>query len=269
MFHRRETIGLRSRAKQIGAAGLGFAMVCAPISIASQGTAKELHVVAAADLVPVMPVLAQLYEKKTGVKLVVSTGSSGAMVTQIENGAPADLFLGADFTYPEKLVADGLTDAKAPVAYGEGTLVVFARKDSPLQPLSLESLQDGRVRKIAIADEFHAPFGRAAVAAMTRMKLIEGLRPKLVVAENVAQAGQFTETGNADLGLISLTLAKSARYREIGTYVIVPSSQYPEIKQCAVVLAKGDKEAAHAFLNWLLSSEIQGQLPNVGLDAVR
>ncbi len=230
---------------------------------------KVLRVAAAADLIPVMPVLAQMYERKTGVKLVVSTGSSGAMVTQIENGAPADLFLGADFSYPEKLVADGLTDAKAPTPYGEGTLVVFARKDSPLQPLNLESLQDKRVRKIAIADEFHAPFGRAAVSAMTRMKIIDKLRPKLVVAENVAQAGQFIESGNVDLGLISLTLAKSTRFRELGTFVIVPPSQYPDVKQCAVVLKKGDKEAAHAFLNWLLSSDIQGQLSNVGLDPVR
>lgn len=231
--------------------------------------AKVLHVSAAADLAPVMPVLAQLYEKKTGVKLIVSTGSSGTVVTQIENGAPADLFLGADFTFPEKLVADGLADAKAPTPYAKGSLVLIARKDSPLQPLNLERLSEQRVRKLAIADEQHAPFGRAAMAALTRLRLIDSLRPRLVIAESVMQAGQFVESGNADLGLVSLTLAKSAHFQAMTTYVFVPASQYPTIKQFAVVLAKGDRAASHQFLDWLLSNEIQVQLPNIGLDPVR
>ena len=226
---------------------------------------KELRVFAAADLIPVMPVLAQIYEQKTGVKLRVTTGASGILTTQIENGAPADLFLGADYTYPEKLVADDLTDARAPTVYARGTLVLFARKDSPLQPLDMDKLRDPRAQKIAIANETHAPFGLAAVDALTRMGYIASVRPRLVTAENVAQAGQFVESGNAQLGLISLTLADSAHYRQIGTHVLVPASQYPQIRQCAVVLAKGNKEQAHAFLSWLLSPDIQSKLPNVGL----
>lgn len=240
--------------------------VTTPFSTAqAAGSPKQLRVFAAADLVPVMPALAQLYEQKTGVKLKVSTGSSGMMTTQIENGAPADIFLGADFTFPEKLVADNLTDAKAPIAYARGTLVLFARKDSPLQPLDLDRLRDPRAQKIAVADETHAPYGRAAMSALTRMHFIDAVRPRLVIAENVAQTGQFVESGNAQLGLISLTLASSERYRQVGTYVIVPASQYPEIRQCAVVIAKGNTAEAHAFLKWLLSSDIQQKLPNVGL----
>ena len=212
-----------------------------------------------------MPVLAQIYEQKTGVKLKVSTGASGMMTTQIENGAPADLFLGADFTYPEKLVADKLADTKAPIAYARGTLVLFARKDSPLQPLDLDKLRDPRAQKVAIADETHAPYGRAAINALTKLGYIDSVRPRLVIAENVSQAGQFVESGNAQLGLISLTLASSERYKQIGTYVTVPPSQYPEIRQCAVILAKGNTVEAHNFLNWLLSPDIQAKLPNVGL----
>ena len=261
---------LQSRRRVLGGLAAAAVLTCAGSGSAwAQTPARELRVAAAADLLPVMPVLAQLYEKKTGVKLVVSTGSSGTLTTQIENGAPFDIFLGADFTFPERLVAGGLADAKAPTAYARGSLVLFARRDSPLQPLNLESLRDGRVQKVAIADELHAPFGRAAMAALTRLKLIDGLRPKLVIAENVSQAGQFVETGNAQLGLVSMTLASSAAYREIGSYVLVPQSQYPEIRQCAVVLTKGRPALAHAFLDWLLSSEIQGQLHNVGLEPVR
>lgn len=231
---------------------------------------KELRVAAASDLQPVMPVLADMYLKKTGVKLLVNFGSSGALATQIENGAPVDLFLGADFTYPEKIVAAGLADAKAPTAYARGRLAVWARKDSPLQPISIDKLMDPRIQRIAVADPLHAPFGRAAAAALDRMKMLDALKPKLVVAENVAQAGQFVESGNAQAGLISLTLASSQRYMELGSYAVVPDSQYPEIRQTAVVLRKSNRRAeAHAFLDWLLSSEIQGKLPRVGMDAVR
>ncbi|GAC1366220.1 MAG: molybdate ABC transporter substrate-binding protein [Acidobacteriaceae bacterium] len=230
----------------------------------------ELRIAAASDLQPVMPVLAAMYLKRTGVKLVVNFGSSGALATQIENGAPVDLFLGADFIYPEKLVAAGLADAKAPTAYAKGRLAVWARKDSPLQPISVDKLTDARIQRIAVADPMHAPFGRAAAAALERMKMMTALKPKLVVAENVAQAGQFAESGNAQVGLISLTLASSQRYKELGSYAIVPDSQYPEIRQTAVVLRKSDRRSeAHAFLDLLLSSEIQVQLPEVGMEAVR
>ncbi len=103
---------------------------------------KELRVAAAADLQPVMPVLAQEYEKATGVKLAVSFGSSSTLATQILNGAPMDIFLGADFTYPEKVVAARLADESAPTPYAKGTLVLWTRKDSQLLPLNMERLTD-------------------------------------------------------------------------------------------------------------------------------
>ncbi len=231
----------------------------------TKGQQKDLRVFAAADLTPVMPVLAQLYERKTGVKLKVSTGASGTLVTQMENGAPADIFLGADFVFPEKLVAANLATGKAPTPYARGSLVLFALKGGPMQPLSMDQLRNGRAEKVAIANELRAPFGRAAVAALTHMRFLPAIKGKLVEAENVAQAGQFVTSGNAQLGLISLTLASSAAYKQVGTYVFVPASQYPEIRQCAVVLKAGNVTEAQRFLDWLLSSEIQSKLPNVGL----
>lgn len=226
---------------------------------------KELRVFAAADLIPVMPVLAQLYERKTGVRLKVTTGASGSLVTQIQNGAPVDLFLGADYVFPEKLVAAEMTTARAPTAYARGTLVVFALKNGPMQPLNMDRLRDPKAQKVAIANEQHAPYGRAATAALTKMGYLPAISGKLVTAENVAQAGQFVLTGNAQLGLISLTLAESPTFKQAGTYVRVPTSQYSEIRQCAVVLKKGDTATAQAFLNWMLSPEVQDHLPNVGL----
>jgi molybdate transport system substrate-binding protein len=231
---------------------------------------KELHVAAAADLQPVMPVLAQAYEHATGVKLIVSFGSSATLTEQILNGSPMDIFLGADFVYPEKIVAAGLADGTAPTAYAKGTLVLWARKDSPLQPISMERLTDPRVKTIAIANELHAPYGRAAVSALKQLKLYDAVSPHFVIAENIAQTAQFVESGNAQLGLISLTTANTAHFKEIGTYVLVPTSAYPVIRQCAVIMAKSERKAdAHAFLDWLTSSAVQGNLTKLGLTAVK
>ena len=225
---------------------------------------------AAADLQPVMPVLAQMYERKTGIKLVVSYGSSATLTTQILNGAPFDVFMSADFVHPEQVVAAGLADGSAPTPYAKGTLVLWTRKDSGLLPLSMDRLTDPRVTKIAIANELHAPYGFAAASALRKMKLYDKVAPHLVVGENIAQTAQFVESGNAQLGLISLTTASTEHFKQIGTYVLVPTSVYPELRQCAVILAKSDKKAeAHIFMNWLLSPAIQGDLPKLGLSPVQ
>jgi molybdate transport system substrate-binding protein len=231
---------------------------------------KELRVAAAADLQPVMPVLSQAYEHATGVKLVVSFGSSSTLATQILGGAPMDIFLGADFTYPEKVVAAGLADASAPTAYAKGTLVLWARKDSGLLPLSIERLTDPRVKTVAVANELHAPYGRAAAEALRKMKMYDAVSPHFVVGENITQTAQFVESGNAQLGLISLTAASTEHFKQLGTYVLVPTTEYPAILQYAVVMKNSDRRAdAHAFLDWLLSSPVQEKLQNLGLGAVR
>ncbi len=235
----------------------------------SQASGKELHIAAASDLQSVLPALVPIYEHKTGVKLVISYGSSGTLATQILNGEKVDLFLGADYTFPEKIVAAGMADSKDAIPYARGTLVLWARKDSPYQPLHLEALSDAHVKHIAIADEIRAPYGRAAAAALTKLKLYEELKPKFVIGENIVQAGQFVQSGNADLGLISLTMAMSEKFSSTGTYVLVPNI-YPEIRQCGVVLAKSDhRTEAQAFFDWLLSSDIQADLPKLGLKSIR
>ena len=236
----------------------------------AQQEKKELYVAAAADLQPVLPGLANRYEKETGIKLIISYGSSGNLTTQIINGAPMDLFLGADFVFPEKVVAAGLADGTAPTQYARGTLVLWARKDSPLQPITLDSLTDKRVTAVAIANDLRAPYGQAAVAAMKHLKVYDTVKPHLVIAENIGQAAQFVESGNAQLGLISLTAASTSRFRSEGTFVRVPTSSYAPLIQCAVVMAKSERKAeAHAFLNWLLKPEVQTTLVPMGLEPVK
>ena len=233
------------------------------VSVQAQTT---LTIAAAADLQPVLPAIAQAYEKETGVKLQVTFGSSATLTTQIINGAPFDIFLAADFSFPEQVVAAGLAEEKSPVPYATGTLVVFARKDSPIQPLSIDKLTDANVTRIAVADEAHAPYGRAAYQVMRAMKTLDKLQPKLVTAENISQAAQFVVSGNAQVGFISLTAAQTPQMKEAGTFVRAPLV-YNKLRQCAVVMKKSPNlDAAQKFLTWLLSDKVQGHLQDFGLE---
>ncbi len=133
------------------------------------------------------------------------------LTTEIENGAPFDVFLSANMDYPQKLIsagrAQGLGDGAggAPILYAKGTLVLWTRKDTHLPPPSLDLLRDPRLKSLAIANPERAPYGRAAVAALQSLRLYESLKPRIVTAENIAQAAQFVDSGNAEAGLISMT----------------------------------------------------------------
>jgi molybdate transport system substrate-binding protein len=134
----------------------------------------------------------------------------------------------------------------------------------------MEKLTDPGVQSIAIANELHAPYGRAAMSALQKLKVYEKVSPHLVVAENVSQAAQFAESWNAQAGLISLAGASSQHFKQVGTFVLVPTYAYPPILQYAVVLNKSDKRAeAHAFLDWLLTPGVQANLAKLGLSAVK
>ena len=260
-----------SNAKRIGSAcrialfaGLFGALPCL-----AQPAAREIHVLAAADLQPVMPTLANAFEHATGIKLAVSFGSSTTLATQIVNGDGADLFLSADYASPEKLIAAGLADTPAPIPYACGALVLWARKDSPLQPLTQNTLREGHVSSLAIANPEHAPYGRAAVDALNRIKVYEALKPHLVIAENIAQAAQFVESGNAQAGLISLTVAMSERFKQEGSFIRISPVSYAPINQTAVVMKNSAHRAdAHTFLDWLRSPPIQRNLPQYGLETI-
>ena len=254
--------------------GMNLAVAClvcllGALPCGAQTAAPEVHVLAASDLQPVMPALAAEFEHASGIKLVLSFGSSATLATQILNGDPVDLFLAADNTFPEKIVAAGLADTPEPVAYARGTLVLWARKDSPLQPLTQNTLRDGKFASLAIANPDHAPYGRAAVAALEWMKVYDAVKAKIVQAENIAQTAQFVESGNAQLGLISLTSASTAHMMEIGAFERIPREAYPEIRQCAVVMRKSmHRGDAHAFLDWMRSPAVQENLTKYGLERV-
>jgi molybdate transport system substrate-binding protein len=220
-------------------------------------------VAAAADLGPVLPPILEQFQKATGIHAEATFEASAALTTQIQNGAPFDLFLSADLSYPKRLIDAGLADAAGssdsttPVVYARGTLVLWTRNDSHLPPPS-------------IANPDRAPYGRAAVAALTSLQLYDSLKPRLVTAENISQAAQFVDSGNADAGLISLTSALTPRLSAVGSYFVIPRELYPPIEQGVVIVSKtSQRDAAHKLLDFLLSAPIQAQFAKGGLTPVK
>lgn len=235
-----------------------------------------LHVAAAADLEPVLPPILDQFRQATGIPVEATYQASAVLTTQIENGAPFDLFLSADLGYPKRLIDDGLADAagsadsSSPIVYAKGTLVLWTRSDSHWPQPTLDLLRDSALKRLAIANPDRAPYGRAAVAVLTGLKLYDALKARIVTAENIAQTAQFVDSGNADAGLISLTSALTPRLAASGTYFVIPRGLYPPLAQGAVIVSKTmQRAAAHTFLNFLLSQPVQAQLAKSGLTPVK
>jgi molybdate transport system substrate-binding protein len=229
---------------------------------------KTLRIAAAADLQPVLPPIMTEFRSQTGLNVEASYGSSATLAAQIINGGPFDLFLSADMSFPQRVIDAGLADTASPMPYAKGTLVLWARNDSPIRELSVDTLREPSLGKVAMADAGHAPYGRAAKAAIASLGFTEALKDKLVVAENIAQAAQFVESGNAEVGFISLTSALTPRLKKAGKYVEIPPGSYPPILQGAVVIKNSsDRDDAHRFLAFLGSTPVRHQLSERGLKA--
>src|SRR5271163_2540280 len=218
---------------------------------------REINVAAAADLSAAMQELAANYEKRTGVVVKVSFGASGALTQQIQNGAPFDAFFSADMDYPRQLIAGGQADGATLYRYAVGQLVLWVPQDSPLdvEHKGIDVLLDPSVKKISIANPQHAPYGRAAAAVLKHYDLFEKLADRLVLGENVSQAAQFVESGNAQAGFVALAHAMAPSMQGKGKYWIVPAEAYPPLAQGVVVLSHSQhKHEAAAFAEYVKES---------------
>lgn len=212
-----------------------------------------LSVSAAADLQFAMPELVTEFEKKNIATLQVSYGSSENFFTQIQNGAPFDLFFSADSEYVKKLDAAGLSEPGTSGVYAIGRLVVWTRRDAAVDVRrdGWKALLDSRVEKIAIANPAHAPYGKAAEAALRSAGIYDQIKSKLVFGENISQTAQFVQSGNAQVGMLALSLAISPAMND-GHRWEVPADAYPPIEQgAAVVRSSKNLAAARAFLNFV------------------
>ncbi|MGO9865967.1 MAG: molybdate ABC transporter substrate-binding protein [Terriglobales bacterium] len=229
--------------------------------------AQEITVAAAADMSAALPQLAAIYTKNTGQTVKLVFGSSGNLTTQTRNGAPYDVFMSADEDYPRQLIADGLAVQTTLYRYAVGRLVLWVPADSPLDlsKLGMTALLEPSVKKIAMANPTHAPYGRAAEAALRHFGIYEQVSSRLVLGENVSQAAQFVESGNAQAGLIALSHALAPALKDKGRYWTVPLDAYPTLNQAAVVLSKSkQQEAARKFLEFLRGPDSSSLLASYG-----
>lgn len=249
---------------------LAIVAACALTGTLVARAQQTLRVAAAADLQPLLPGILAQFTAQTGIHTQASYKSSATLAAAIINGAPFDLFLAADFSFPERVIAAGLAEESAPIAYARGTLVLWTRNDSVFRTLSLQSLRDPALQSIAIANPRHAPYGRTAEAALRHLGVYSALKPKLVIAENIAQAAQYADSGNAQVGFLSLTSALTPRLRSSGHFIRVPRADYPPILQGAIVVkGSANAQAAHRFLAFLASAPVAHELEAGGLAPVR
>lgn len=226
----------------------------------TSSTDARVTIAAAADLRYALDEIIAIAEQShPEVEYAVTYGSSGQFLQQIENGAPFDVYLSADLAYPQKLVDAGRVDET--FTYAVGRLVLWVPEGSPLQPSEgLGILRDAQ--RISIANPEHAPYGRAAVAAMETAGVYDEVRTRLVLGENVAQAAEFVTTGNADAGIVALSLVLSDPLRDVGTWWEIPLEDFPTIEQGGTLLT--DSAGARALRDTITSPQGRDILARYG-----
>jgi molybdate transport system substrate-binding protein len=236
-----------------------------PATLAGQ-TQKRLTIAAASDLQTALPAIARAFEQTGAARATLTFASSGTLFAQIRNGAPFDVFLSADGDYPRRLARENVGDPSTLQQYASGFLALWARRDSGIDVnRGLNGLTDARVRRIAVANPATAPYGRAAVSALRTAQLYDAVQAKLVFGENLAQAAQLVESGNADVGILSLAAALGPTMRAEGIFFRIPAVAYPPIEQWAVIVRSSREPAlARRFLAYLREPQANAMLTRFG-----
>ena len=215
-------------------------MACQAQKGAGGAGGEAITVAAAADLQFAFGEIGQLFQRETGHKAVFIFGSSGTLATQIENGAPVDVFAAANSQFVDDLRARGMLLGDTQQLYALGRIVLAGDKRSGLSLREVDELARPDVKRVAIANPEHAPYGRAARQALEARGIWEQVRPKLVYGENVRQALQYIQTGNAEAGIVALSIANVAEV----DYVLVDEGLHQPLRQALAVVAGSKHEQA-------------------------
>jgi molybdate transport system substrate-binding protein len=254
----------------MGVRGVAFSVVafCVLDGASALWAAQRAAIVAAAsDLNFALTEIASQYARERGERVDLVFGSSGTLARQVADGAPFELFLSADEAFVQQLADAGLTRDNG-VLYGIGRLVLFAPAGSPLRPEEgldglARLLASGRVTRFAIANPEHAPYGRAAEAALRKRGVWIDLQPRLVLGENVTQAAQFATTGGAVGGLIAYSLALAPNVRRRGSFTLIPETDHAPLRQ-RMVLLKRAGPTARRFYRYLQEPAARALLERYG-----
>ena len=230
------------------------------------GLAETVTIAAASDLVFCLEKLNAAFARvHPNTQLKVSIGSSGNFFAQIKNGAPFDVFLSADVAYPRQLAEAGAAVGDTLTRYAIGRIVIWtARTDLDLSA-GVKALAQPGIKRLAIANPAHAPYGRAAREALQHAKIWEAVQPRLVLGENISQTAQFVQTGNADAGIVALSLVLSPKLKNVGRYVEIPESAHASLEQAAILTTHGSKNSrARAYLDFLRTAEARAVFDEFG-----
>lgn len=233
-----------------------LSILCLIAPAAGSGSAQPkqpiLTVYGAADLSFAFREIAPLFEKATGTKVVLVLGSTGNLAKQIEHGAPADVFFAANASFVDDLNAKGVVIPETRMLYAQGRIVLAVPRGSKLRVERLEDLLGAGVKRVAIANPDHAPYGRAARQALQAARVWDALKPRLVYGENIRHTLQFIETGAVDAGIIALSIADAPDVRHVP---IDPALHAPLNQIAAVVRRSGRPELAMAFVQFVNGPE--------------
>lgn len=215
------------------------------------GSRPELIVAAAADLVFALREIAPVFEREHQAKITLTFGSTGQLAQQIQHGAPVDVFFAANITFVEDLRAKGALLADSVETYAQGQIVLATHRDRP--PLAtLRDLTRHDVRRIAIANPAHAPYGMAAREALVSAGVWTQVQPKLVYGENVRQALQFLETGNVDAAIVALSVAQVP---DVRFAPVDPNLHRPIIQAAAVTTRSRQPDLARALIHFVIGPQ--------------
>jgi molybdate transport system substrate-binding protein len=234
-----------------GAVLLIFFLICFSHIVYAK---EKILVAAASDLNFAMNAICRDFEKlHPGIKAEVSYGSSGNFFAQIKQGAPYDIFFSADASYPALLENEGFAVKGQRQLYAIGKIVLWIPKKSALNPQKgLNLVLEPELKKLAIANPKHAPYGRAAEESLRYYGLLDKVQDKLVFGENISQTAQFVQTGSADAGIIAMSLAVSPSMADSGNYWIIPAESYSRLEQGYAVLQRGkSKSSVKTFLEFV------------------
>lgn len=228
--------------------------------------AENVSVAVASNFTGPIQVIAPLFERDTGHKLVPAFGGTGKFYAQITHGAPFEILLAADDETPARLLREGHGIAGSAFTYAIGKLVLWSPNPRLVDGKG-EVLKKAGFKHIAIANPKTAPYGAAAVQTMTRLGTFDTLKPLLVQGENISQTHQFVSTGNAELGFVAYSQVIKNGQVGSGSGWVVPSNLYDPIRQDAVLLAKGQNNpAARALLDYLKGEQAQVVIRSFGYD---
>lgn len=213
--------------------------------------AAEINAAVASNFAATMNEIATVFEKEHGHSINLSFGSSGKFHAQIKNGAPFQIFFSADQEKPRQLIKEGLAVPGTGFTYAIGRLALWSAESGLVDP-EAKVLQQGDFKKLAVANPMHAPYGQAALEVLQHLGLAAAARPKLVMGENIAQAHQFVDSGNAELGFVALAQISDKNGIKHGSAWIVPAALHNPIRQDAVLLKAGaDNKAAVGLLKFM------------------